>query len=613
MPLRRTKTVAAPIPEETLQRSLIASAARMTMDDSLWQTYRFADEAWQVEGWRYFDINGQLHNSVDYIGSACSQVRIMVCHVDENGVRQGEVTDDPEIAALADTLFGGPAKKAEMLRAMAMALTVAGECYIIGRTSRSGGSDEWMIAAPSDVRRVGGKVTVLVGAAIRLEFNPATDIIIRVWTPHPMRNLLADSPVRALLGLLAEMQGLQDLLRAQINSRIANATILPVPSTLSVPRGDGAPVSTDDIYEQLYEVITANLEGRATAAQIAPILWQMPLEELVAMANIQPIRFESVLSEQAIELRKEASEKLAIGMNVPIEIQIGARDLNHWAIWWAGEEFIVKSVSPLMNRMVDALTTSWLTPALKKKGKDPSRYTYWYDTAPLAASANKLADTINLYNLGIVSGDTVLEAAAYNRSNKPTAAESAERYTKEVILRDPTLFAIPAVREAVGIDIDTTMPELTTPPPPPPRPEQGMIGPKPGQKPAQPAVSDGTDDGIIASLVASPTVAQVALGNAALRALELAGKRLLTPTHRAMFPNIGIARYHTKIRVANNEHADKILVGAFDHLTDYLEGTGLTASAVQPTLERYVRGLLLNSIPHAQPVLNRMLDNAGIR
>lgn len=622
MGLRKAKPVEAPEAPVAERRSMIASAARMTMSGDFWQaqlgldawqTQRFADESWQTEGWRYFDTNGQLHNSVDYIGAACSQIRIYVAHVDENGVRGKEVMDDPEIAALADNLFGGPATKAEMLRAMAMALTVAGECYIIGRSTAT--KDVWICAAPADVRRTGNTVYVQMGGGARAEYTVGRDIIIRVWTPHPQRTLLADSPVRAALGLLAEMQGLQDLLRAQINSRIANAVILPVPASLAEVRGDGAPVSNDDIYQQLFEVITANLEGRATAAQIAPILWQMPPEELAIMATMQPIRFDSVLSDQAIDLRKEASEKLAIAMNVPIEIQIGARDLNHWAIWWAGEEFIVKSVSPLMNRIVDALTQSWLVPALKKKGRDPKRYTYWYDTAPLAASANKLSDALNLNKDGIVSDETVRQAAAYNDTNRPSELESQRKFAKELMLRDPTLFAVPELRELVGFDFELeVMPGVETPPPPPPRPEELPSAPKPGQKPNRPAVTDKVTQGgeLLASLVSPPSVTQVALSTAVLRALEVSGKRLLTPAYRTMFPDIPVSQYHTKIQVQGGEHADKIMLGAWEHLDGYLDGTGLTASAVRPALHAYVKGLLLNALPHNQVLLNRYLDQVGI-
>jgi hypothetical protein len=605
---RKTKTPAA---EPAEAPGLIGSAVRMGLSDEAWRGYRFTDEAWQRQAWDFYDTNPQLHNAVDYIGAASSMIRIFVAEVDENGVRQGEVDNDDEIGALAETLFGGPANKAEMLRAIGESLTVAGECFIIGKAMRGGISDQWWVAAPGEVRKNGDVVYVNMGRAQREEINPGRDIVIRTWTPHPRRAYLADSPVRALLGLLFEMEQMSMFIRAQMNSRIANATILPVPSTLAVPKGDNQAVATDDIYQQLFEVITSNLEGKGTAAQVAPILWQMPLAELTAMSGVQPIRFDSPLSDQAIELRREQQQKLAIGMNVPVEIQLGGQEMNHWSIWWAGEEFIVKTVMPLFNRIVDALTVAYLIPALKALGKDPKRYTYWYDTAPLANSANKLADALNLYNANppIVSADTVRREGGYNDSDAPSKQEIAERFIKEVILRDPTLFAVTPIREEIGIDIDTAVPGLTdVGPPPPPVPGRVPTEPQAGQQPNRPAVTDGADGGqLIASAVPPMTAAALAANGLLVRALEIAGKKLLTATHRGQFPDTPPHVLHTKIRVASGQHAEVLLAGAWDLWDSYVPAGLADRQTLQPVLHSYAKGLLTNSIEHNPTLLAAML------
>lgn len=611
MALRRK---AEPVTEPPEAGSIIASAVRMGLSDEAWRGYRFTDEAWQRLAWDFYDTNPQLHNSVDYIGSAASMVRLFVANVDENGVRQGEVKADDEIGALAETLFGGPANKAEVLRAVAESLTVAGECFIIGKPRRGDMSDQWFVAAPGEVRKNGDIVYVNMGRAQREELNPGRDIIIRTWTPHPRRAFLADSPVRALLALLDEMQQMQMFIRAQLNSRIANATILPVPSTLAVPKGDNQAVATDDIYQQLFEVITSNLEGKGTAAQIAPILWQMPLAELQAMSGVQPIRFDSPLSDQAISLRNEQQQKLAIGMNVPVEIQLGGQEMNHWSIWWAGEEFIVKTMQPLFNRIVDALTVAYLVPALKALGKDPKRYTYWYDTAPLANSANKLADALNLYNANppIVSAATVRREGGYNDSDAPTKQEISERFIKEVILRDPTLFAVTPIREEIGIDIDTAVPELTDAgPPPPPVPGRVPTEPSAGKQPNQPAVTDGGDGGqLIAAAVLPLSGTAIAANGLVLRALEVAGKRLLTPTHRGVFGDTPAHLLHTKIRVGSNAHAETLLAGAWEQWDSYFVGVPARRQQLQPLLHVYAKGLLTNSIEHNTTLLAAMLQES---
>lgn len=610
---RSRKAIEAPAkPPE----SIIASAARVGVADAGWNHYRFTDEGWQIEAWRHYDLNEQLHNSAEYVGSACSLIRLYIAEVDENGRVQDEITDDNEIASIVDTLFGGPASKAEILRNIAISLTVAGECYLIGKAGTGRAADQWMVSAPSEVKRTSNnEYKINVGNGIPISLKPGRDVIIRVWTPHPRKSRLSDSPVRAALPLLYEMEQFRGFLNAQLNSRIANAVILPVPSTLSTPRGDSTAATSDDVYQQIYEVVTSNLAGKGTAAQVAPVLWPMPLEELQAMAGIEPIRFDSPLSEQMINLRQEARMRLATGMNVPIDIQLGARDSSHWSIWWSGEEFILKTVAPLMNRIVEAITLAWLIPALKKLGKNPDRYTFAYDTAPLANSANKLADTLNLYQQGLVSGEEVRRQGGYTPAAAPSSEEEQKRFVKEVILRDPSTFGTPKIREAAGVEIDTEVPDMATPPPPPPPPEREISGPKPGQLPQKPAATDAAVDdttALSASARPGPSLVQVAANAAVLRALELSGKRLLTPAVRGKFPNTPATKLHTMLDL-KSKSLDTLLAGAWDYLPQCLDGVDADPAKIRHILDAYVRTLLARSIEHNPSLLAAALDQAGVR
>lgn len=613
-----SKTPQLEAPRAPVPLSMIASAVRMTLSDEAWKGYRFTDEGWQRIAWEFYDTNSQLHNAVDYVGNACSLVRIYVANVDENGVRQDEVEDDAEIAALADNLFGGPAAKAEILRGLAESLTVAGECYLIGLSARPAYTDKWMVLAPSEVRRQGKSVIINVGHNVRETLDPSRDIIVRVHTPHPRRPLLADSPVRALLDTLHRMREIQLFKRSQFNSRIANAVVLPVPESLAVPKGDDESVSVDDIYQQLFEVMTSNLEGKGTAAQIAPIIWPMPLAELEAMKGIQPIKFESVLSDALSRMEEQEIQNLAIGINVPVEIQIGSREMNHWGVWFAGEEFIVKSVMPIMGRIVDAITTAYLGPALKTLGKDPARYTYWYDVAPLASSANQAVDTLNLYEKGVVSAETVRRAFNYRETDAPTDEETGKRFTREVILRDPTYFAADPVREYVGVDVPNVLPPVPIDqggPPPPPAPQRGIQARPPGQgaPDTRPTATQNQPDSgdLIASVAAPPSPVHVAANSMVIRALERANNKLLTPSVRKAFPNSDPLTLHTQVQVAATQ-IPSMLAGAWDHCGRHLYGLGADDSLVASVLNSYVSGLLTHRIEHNPSLMSARLRDAGI-
>lgn len=605
MAIGRRKTAApAPAPEPV---SVIASAVRVTASNADWSMYRFTDEAWQTEGWRFYDFTPELHNTADYIGAACSLIRIYVEGLDENQKSLGEVVDDPQIASLADSLFGGPQSKKEILRGLGISLTVAGETYIIGRAARNGRGDKWAVAAPSQVRPLGdGKVTLNMGTGHWEELDPNRDIIIRVWTPHPARFTFADSPTRGVLVALRQMEQLVKFLASQLVSRIATASILPMPTEIDFPATDTHPGGYEGLKQQLYEVITTNLSGAGTAAMVAPILLPMPSEALAAMPE-KPIQFESPLSQQAIDLRKELRETIAVGLNVPMDISLGGREMNHWSIWWANEEFIIKTVAPIMGRICEALTEAYLVPALEFLGKDPSRYTYNFDTAPLANSANRLQDAMNMYEKGLLSASAVRAAGAFNEVDAPDEEEAGVTFVKDVILRDPTLFQSEGVREYIRIEIDDFLPELTTPPPPPPVPERAIEAGPAGSNPGQPSAEEL---GLVSSVLPVPSAALAASDVLVLRALELAGKRMLTPALRKVWPNATLHELHTKVKVEQGQ-ADRLLEGAWNQAPYALDGLNADVSGLTAALDIYARGLLTKSIKHDRSTLAAFLGERG--
>jgi hypothetical protein len=194
MRLGRQRAIEVAPPAHGAPRSLIASAARIKLDGQGWRTYKFGDDTWQQEAWRLYDIIGELRFVANWVGAACSRVRIYVAEVDKNGRVQQEVKK-VKVAALADTLFGSPNSKAEAIRLLGINLTVAGDAYIVGRSTADPTSDEWFVLSCSELKRYArtGRVEMTTYDGEPETLYPDRDMIIRVWTPHPRRNLWADS------------------------------------------------------------------------------------------------------------------------------------------------------------------------------------------------------------------------------------------------------------------------------------------------------------------------------------------------------------------------------------------------------------------------------------
>lgn len=614
-----TRTEPLNLPAVAARQSLIASAAITPMDNMSWSSYRLTDEVWQRECWRLYDITPELSFSVDYVASACSRVRIYVGDIDDNG-RPGGETENKEIQAVGDNIFGSPAGRSEALSAIGANLTVAGECYLVGRAAKDFDPDLWRVLSSAELRRRRGNIYADFGYGPE-ELIQGQDLIIRLWTPHNAWPRLADSPTRHCLPVLRELEQLMKYEFSQIDSRLANGGLYFIPDGLTFPRDDGQPANgPEDLMDLLTEAMSASLEEHGNASSLVPIIAEVPRDVLKDMPK-DLVKFESVLSDKIQDYRDAAIRRVATGMNIPPEVLLGRGDMSHFALYHVEESTVKIHIEPLITRICDGLTRAYLRPWLKINGFDPMRYQFWYDTAPLTVRPNRLQDTLNLYREGIVSKEQVLLAGDYN----PTVAAASDeetniRYIKSIIERDPTLFQVPEIREAIGIKIDIAPPEppvqqnLNQPgPAAPPRPK--TVPDTTGQPPALTKATKQTP--ILASaavegeIVDEPSAVLAAANAVALRALELAGGRLLTPQYRGQWPGLGRHEIHTKLAITG-DRIPKLLDRAWDHLDAQFYGLDVDLADIGDALHQYCTILLTRSTAHNPEFLGAFLRSKGL-
>lgn len=627
MPRRSRVVDVAPPDIHASPRSLVSSAARMKMDGQGWRTYRFGDDSWQQEAWRLYDIIGELHFVAGWIGSACSRVRIYVAEVDDNGRIQKE-TENKKVAGLADTLFGSPPAKAEALRNLGINLTIAGDAYIVGRGTSDPDSDEWFVVSCSELKRWGNNVSILWPNGDKDTLDPSNDIIIRVWTPHPRRMMWADSPTRAAMPMLFEIERLTRFVFAQIDSRLVSAGLFPIPKEVSFPDEDDELTGAEALTAKLMRTGSASLKGEGTAAGVVPTFVEFPME---ALGKLELIPFTSELSKQAMDLRSEAIRRFALSMDIDPSILSGAGEANHWGAWQIVEGQIKVHIEPLMTRICDALTEAYLKPALKAIKVKPEKYVFHYDTAPLTVRPQRLKDTLDLYDKGIVSAAAVLLAGDYDISDAPDKLESARRLIINLMERDPGLIQSPPVRAIAGLTEEilpaTSVIQSAQGPGGgmPVAPPTG-IGPTPGgpmpQGPSEaqnalegpPSVPSGAPSGITAAAQVPSAITTFVLANAAvLRALEVAGKRLLDPASRGQHRDTPSHELHTVIAVGGVERAERILAGAWDQLSVLTDGMDLAVdtTALRNVLDSYCIKILVAGVPHSVSNLGLEMRTRG--
>lgn len=614
-----------PSPHSDSPQSLVAAAARISLSgQKTWLNYRFGDNTWQEECWRLYDVIGELRFAASWVGSACSRVRIYVAEVDKNGRVQQE-TKKPKIASLADTLFGGPPAKAEALRMLGINLTVAGDAYIVGKAGSEDDPDQWFVVSCSEFKRYRG--------TLRYEWSDGTmgtvdegDIVIRVWTPHPRRHIWADSPVHAAMPMLWEIERLTRYVFAQIDSRLITAGLLPIPAEASFVDDDNEVTGAEGLTAHLTRVGSYSLKGEGTAAGAMPVVIEMPTE---ALGKINLVPFASELSQQARELRQEAIQRFATAMDFPPEVLGGTGGTNHWSAWHIEESAVKIHIEPLMTRICDALTTAYLQPALKHLKEDEKRFIFWYDTAPLTVRPERLKDTLNMFEKGLVSAEAVRMAGDYKESEAPKDDEDLMRFTRELMLRDPNLLQSPAIRKVAGYTDDVLPPDAQvapaagTPgagPPPPPPPPTGIQptgpNPLPQGSTAEGAPPPVEGPGMVAAVTVPASVTTFVVANAvALRALEVAGKRLLTRPQRAAVQGVPPELLHTRIAVGGPDHCGKLLAGAWDHLSSLASHLGMEDTdvlALKNTLDGYCTQRLLSGQPHDPKSLSEAMQERGL-
>ena len=650
MALRRK---AEPEPQPPVRpKSLVASATRLRLDGQGWRTWQFGDDAWQQEAWRLYDVIGELRFIANWIGSALSRVRVYVAQVDENGRIQQEVKDK-KIGGLSDTLFNGPAGLAEALRLMGINLTITGDVYIVGRPGVEDTAnvqdeyllnDSWMVLSGSELRRFGPrgqKVLLIDGWGPQkqaLKLDPANDLIIRVWTPHPRRGLWADSPTRGAMPMLYEIERLTRYVFAQIDSRLVSAGLLPIPQEISFPDADPELSSAEALTSQLMRAGSASLKGEGTAAGVMPTVVEVPMD---ALGKIGLVNFASELSQQAQELRTEAIRRMALAMDIDPSILSGMGDANHWGAWQIFEGQIKIHIEPLMTRICDGLTTAYLRPALKTMKEDPERFIYWYDTAGLTVRPQRLQDTQSLYKDRIVSSATVLREGDYKLSDAPDSVEDTRNFVRDLMMRNPNLIADATMRKAAQLDETVFPPNAQIqvqgaggpmPPPPPPDgisaapagtapPDNSTAQnalPGPGGEAGVPSGSNlnGAPTGVTASAGVTEAMNTFMIANATvLRVMERAGKKMLTRQTVGQFPDTPAHELHTRLPSRPDQAmAFSLLEGSWDQMP-YLASMvdpDLDVSRLKVALEGYCAALLMHRQPHNVQLLGDWLGRRGL-
>lgn len=600
--------------EEPRDAGLTAAASPVSLDGTTWRSWKLGDSRWQMEAWRHFDICGELRFASNWMGNAVSRARLYISELDKYG-RPSKETSDPAIQVLAETMFGGPALKAEAQRALGIQLYVTGESYIIAEDVAQASKDVWYICSTSEVHRNGTDRVLVDRSNIygggQHQMRKGRDLMMRVWTPHPRRYDAADASVRAVLPILREIEGLTKKVFAQIDSRLAGAGLLFLPQELDFPRTDKDPPGARGLMALLQRNIAAALNDQSAASALVPVMAQVP-GELIDKIKWQT--FETPFQAETGTKLVEAIRRLATGLDIPPEVLLGQGDTNHWSAWQIEESTIKIQIEPLLVRICDALTGGYLKAALTAIGKNPDDYVVWYDTAALAVRPNRQADAIALYGLGddVISTEEVRKAGDWGEGAAPSKKEYEKRLAEKMVALNPGLISNADIQKALGIKWKIDDPNAAPPPG-----DQGAAPADPNAQPdawpQQPA-DQGNDQRALPQQADTGMEAALLVGADLIvkRALERAGARLLNRARRTSgeFANVPAMQLHAHIPVGPDE-IGRILGDAFDEQAEELaDRVGMDPIVVTDMLTVYTTSLVVQGELHDFAKFSLYVDRA---
>ena len=514
-----------------IPRGLTAAATRMRLDDkaegeAFKRRKASGGTQWQQEAWEYYDAVGEVKYAFNLVSSIVSRIKLYAA-VTENpaeapvNARASDMIPDGmaeaaerAIARLSST-FGG---QAGLLRDAALNLCVTGECYLVQRPEMigSGLSESWDIRSTDElVMDARGNYSIL-----HRRDSPAGDstpiakgaFVGRIWRAHPRFSDEADSSMRGVLDLCAELLLLNRTFRATARSRL-NAGALYLPDGLSLAASADAdyPYSDDDeqgnnilpeeqeddFEDQLVDAMTTPISDESSASAVVPLIIRGPAE---LADKIKQFKFERSFDPSLAQRADRVLERILQGLDVPKDTVTGLANVKYSNAVQIDESLYKAHIEPIMLLLSDALTVVYLRPYLKSLGyidEEISRVVVWYDPAEVSTRNDRAADADAGFSNMAISYQTWRRAHGFSDADAPTPTELTLRLLQSRAVITPELteamlsaFA-PEVMETIRLGA-----QANNPAPIPPEVQQALSGQPlgaPGPTPVDPGVAPPQD------------------------------------------------------------------------------------------------------------------------
>lgn len=418
------------------------------------------DREWQGRAWAYSRQVGELHYARDFVGSCFSRLALTLGVMTKTGVVVPAFDDEGNpldggggtIDQALELLAGlrGPIGGQRMLqRQFGEGLFTAGEMFLVGTDAAvnapEAGTGSWEVCSTSEIKVKGDKRSPKYerrtpGSNQGTELPPTT-MVARVWKPDAEYGDMADSSVRGVLDVAGELIWLDRLIKGTTRSRLAGSGVYWVANEIDYQPSAGVtyPEGIDPFTHDFVRAASAPLEDPDSASSAVPFVVRAPHEYI--KDGVRHDEFGKGLADfPAIELRKEAVDRLARGITLPMEVLTGQGATNHWSAFQIDASLFRAHIEPLAEVMVDGITGGYLHPMMKAAGLSvdvkvtlptgtdvEGQLVVTYDATELISYPNRSADADAAWDRIEISGTTYRKAKGFTEGDKPDDEEVAER------------------------------------------------------------------------------------------------------------------------------------------------------------------------------------------
>jgi len=576
--------------------SLVASATRYSGDTArIYGTGQ--DEAWQTECYRHYRICGEARFAAQFFGHALSRAVLYIPA--EPGNRNSTRVTEGETYDVLQELFNGAAGQSGMLNAIGIHLTIAGECYLVGRTSTNDDTEDptpiWEIRSILEVRSNGVRGTAgkwwikQAGNQADIMLDPE-DTVIRIWIPDPLNAVNADSPFRSLLPILEEIEWLTRYVFAQCSQRLAGAGLLLMPEEMEFPPAPGQAgkelSKAEGFMMKLADSMLTPIKDPSNPSSKIPVIATAPGDVIDKM---KWLTFWSELDTEAKGLRQEAIQRFALGMDLPPERILGmsmsrgtgggsSNGVSHWGAWQIEEDTVKMHVEPMLDVVINAVVVYYLRPG----ANDPTA-SLAYDTSALRLRPDRSKEAIELYDRGLIKAQVVIAENGFTVEEMMEPDEQKRWFIMKVASGSATPDMVAQALRELGVDM------------PPPADSLGQMN---DSRPPPSIDEHPTRD------LPDRAALLAASEGLVFRALERAGNRL---RQQGVKPE-GLRSFevHTAITL-DAKQAKTALADAWTCAPMVLDGIADTEPVIT-ALDGYTASLLVTGRAHTREALARWLD-----